>query len=144
MQRILVGLDNSPKSAAVLRAALHVAHAEGAKIIVLHALPITTELPAEARELSPDEAQAFLEARERAAIEAYLVGVPRGVLEAVYVRPGTAWHSLCNAAEEEKADLIVVGAHGHRLTRLDRVLGTTAAKVVDHAACSVLVVRETA
>jgi nucleotide-binding universal stress UspA family protein len=35
--------------------------------------------------------------------------------------------------------LIVIGSHGYG--GLDRVLGTTAARVVNHALCSVLVVR---
>jgi nucleotide-binding universal stress UspA family protein len=37
------------------------------------------------------------------------------------------------------ADLIVIGSHGYG--GLDRVLGTTAARVVNHADRSVLVVR---
>jgi universal stress protein F len=35
---------------------------------------------------------------------------------------------------------VVIGSHGYG--GLDRVLGTTAAKIVNHASCSVLVVRE--
>jgi nucleotide-binding universal stress UspA family protein len=42
-------------------------------------------------------------------------------------------------ATEEDVDLIVIGSHGYH--DADRVLGTTAAKVVNHADHSVLVVR---
>ena len=38
------------------------------------------------------------------------------------------------------ADCIVIGSHGY--SGFDRILGTNAAKVVNHAECSVLVVRE--
>jgi nucleotide-binding universal stress UspA family protein len=46
---------------------------------------------------------------------------------------------ICRTARELDVDLIVIGPHGYR--GLDRVLGTTAAKVVNHAARNVLVVR---
>ena len=42
-------------------------------------------------------------------------------------------------AKDAKADLLVVGSHSHQL--LDRLLGTTAAKIIDHSPCSTLVVR---
>ena len=39
----------------------------------------------------------------------------------------------------DTADLVVIGSHGYG--GLDRLLGTTAAKVANRAPCSVLVVR---
>ena len=42
-------------------------------------------------------------------------------------------------AEKQHADLIVIGAQGYGI--LDRIMGTTAAKVVNHADRPVLVVR---
>lgn len=53
---------------------------------------------------------------------------------------GTPWRELVTAANEEQVDLIVVGTHGrsglHHL-----LLGSVAERVVQHAACSVLVAR---
>ncbi len=43
----------------------------------------------------------------------------------------TPWQGLCTIAEGCEADLIVIGSHGYG--GLDRVLGTTAARVVNHA-----------
>jgi universal stress protein F len=48
--------------------------------------------------------------------------------------------SIERAAAENDVDMIVIGSHGYH--GLDRVLGTTAAKVVNHADRSVLVVRD--
>ena len=45
-------------------------------------------------------------------------------------------------APARAADLIVIGAHGYG--RLDRLLGTTASKVVNHADRDILVVRSSA
>ena len=52
---------------------------------------------------------------------------------------GEGADAICSAAREHDVDLIVIGSHGYGI--LDRLLGTTAAKVVNHADRSVLVVR---
>ena len=57
------------------------------------------------------------------------------------VREGKAWAEICAAAKEEQADMIVIGSHGR--SGLSHVLiGSVAEKVVRHASCPVLVVRE--
>jgi nucleotide-binding universal stress UspA family protein len=53
---------------------------------------------------------------------------------------GAPWEAVCNAARTTAVDVIVIGSHGY--SGLDRLLGTTAARIVNHAPCSVLVVRE--
>jgi nucleotide-binding universal stress UspA family protein len=59
------------------------------------------------------------------------------------VREGDAAAEILAAAKEADADLIVIGTHGR--TGLERLLlGSVARNVLHHAACSVLVVRETA
>jgi nucleotide-binding universal stress UspA family protein len=56
-------------------------------------------------------------------------------------REGDAATELLAAARESQADLIVIGTHGRTgLARL--VLGSVARNVLQHASCSVLVVRE--
>ncbi len=57
------------------------------------------------------------------------------------VRDGDAAAEVVAAATQARADLIVIGTRGHTgLTRM--ILGSVARKVLTHAACSVLVVRE--
>jgi nucleotide-binding universal stress UspA family protein len=51
----------------------------------------------------------------------------------------TPWDGICRAARDEGVDLIALGSHGYG--GLDRILGTTATKVVNHADRNVLVVR---
>jgi len=58
-----------------------------------------------------------------------------------HVRTGRAYHQICDVADGIGAQLIVIATHGHTgLRRL--VLGSTAERVVQHAPCPVLVVRE--
>lgn len=57
----------------------------------------------------------------------------------VEVRTGTPRTAILAAASEHEADLIIVGSHTPGLE--DYLLGSTAARVVRHAKCSVLVLR---
>ena len=55
------------------------------------------------------------------------------------VRSGKPGPSILSSAEECSADLIIIGSHKPGLQ--DYFLGSTAARVVRHAQCSVLVMR---
>ena len=58
------------------------------------------------------------------------------------VKFGKPFQEICEAVREKNADLIVIGTHGH--TGLKHIqLGSVAERVVRHAQCPVLVVRET-
>jgi nucleotide-binding universal stress UspA family protein len=77
------------------------------------------------------QSQTYLDERAR--------GVPGELLEAVRVALGAPWEAVCTAARDEHVDLVVIGSHGYG--GVDRLLGTTAAKIVNHADRPVLVVR---
>ncbi len=57
----------------------------------------------------------------------------------VEVRVGPPYQTILDVAEEKSADLIIVASHQPKHQKY--FLGSTAAKVVRHATCSVLVVR---
>ena len=107
---------------------------EGARIILLHVIEevpnwITVELPKNVLENSMHSTKQELEAIAGAA----------SVDIDVEIRSGHPYKSILDKAEEENADLIIVASHKPGLQ--DYLLGSTAAKVVRHATCSVLVVR---
>jgi universal stress protein A len=54
---------------------------------------------------------------------------------------GDAVWEICQAAEREHADLVIMGSHG-RTGLAHVVLGSVAERVVRHAACPVLVARK--
>lgn len=66
--------------------------------------------------------------------------VPRTLPSRCIVAEGKIYQEILHAAETIKADLIVMGSHRPELK--DFLLGPNAAKVVRHATCSVMVVRE--
>ncbi len=79
------------------------------------------------------------ESRERAQEALKEIAREAGVEASVEVRSGQAYRAILDAAEERNADLIVVASHRPGLQ--DFLLGSTAARVVRHATCTVFVLR---
>jgi nucleotide-binding universal stress UspA family protein len=138
---LVVGLDTSPKAPMVLAQAIDLATDLRARLVAVRAVGLPPELPVEALGIAPDELPATLLGLAKRALDDLLRGVPEGLVASVETALGPAWHVICRVATERHADLVVIGAHGHAVL-LDRVLGTTASRVVAHAPCSVLVCRE--
>jgi len=65
--------------------------------------------------------------------------LPPAIVDRTQVEIGVPWRAVCDTAAADQCDLIVVGSHGYG--GIDRLVGTTAAKIVNHAHCSVLVAR---
>lgn len=140
MKQILVALDASPRAAHVLAEAVELARRTQAKLRLLRCVGLPPELPASLWALPTAEVtETFLAAAKRD-MEDAAATVPPELLEGAYAQVGAAWDGICSTAREHDVDLIVIGAHGYGL--IDRLLGTTASKVVNHADRSVLVVRE--
>lgn len=140
MQRILVALDTSPRAPQVLAAAAKLAETSNAKLVLLRAVGIPPDVPRELLlNVSDASLEEFLITNARRQLHELARAVPPERIEHVEAVFGTAWDAICSTARDRSADLIVIGSHGYG--RLDRVLGTTAAKVVNHADRNVLVVR---
>jgi nucleotide-binding universal stress UspA family protein len=139
VKRLLVALDGSPRQTLVLRVARDLARATSSQLTLFRAVGLPVELPAEVLGLSPDDVQRRLGDLARDELVSLARDLPREISTDVKVEVGTPWRAICEAAKACEADLVVIGSHGHGA--IERLLGTTAAKVVDHADRSVLVVR---
>jgi nucleotide-binding universal stress UspA family protein len=140
MKRLLVALDGSSRAPGVLKAAVAQAQAAGAELVLFRAIGIPGDLPFAAMAMSPADVLSVLEQRAKTELADVVRDlVPPGMVSETRIETGTAWQSICRAAQATNADLIVIGSHGYGA--LDRMLGTTAARVVNHADRSVLVVR---
>jgi len=135
--KMLVGLDHSPRSPSVLRTSTPVARKLGGLIDQFRAVGIPAHVPEEAYHLTPDELTQWVQKRAEKELEEMGEGID--VVDSVIVKLGTPWQGICAVARELAVGMVVIGSHGYE--GIDRVLGTTAAKVVDHAPCAVLVVR---
>ena len=140
MKRLLVALDGSPRAPDVLNAAVAQAQATGAELVLLRAVGIPGDLPFTAMAMSPADVLSILEQRANAELNELASRlIPNGLVWRAKIETGAPWVAICQTAQAIDANLIVIGAHGYGA--LDRLLGTTAARVVNHADRSVLVVR---
>ena len=138
--KILVGLDGSPREPVVLRQAVELADRCGGRLYLCRAMQVPLSVPAIAWSLQGDEFETFLLEHGHAALQRIEGGLPEGLVAHRYCELAQPADLICRLAADIAADLVVIGSHGY--DRIDRVLGTTAAKVVNRAPCSVLVVRE--
>ena len=134
---ILAAVDGSPRTAAVVEAALAVGDRFEGSVHLFRALAVPPDFPAAARN-APDDVPGLMEGEVREALRKLAARSPRLVVEPPDLDTPQAWRAILAAAERIDADLIVVGSHGYQ--GWDRVLGTNAARVADHADRSVLVV----
>lgn len=139
MKRILVALDSSPRAPQVLAAALRLAELENASLVVFRAIGIPPDVPREILNLTDVKLEDVLVRTAHADLERLISAIPRDRIERISTAFATPWDGICTAAREQDVDLIVIGSHGYG--GLDRVLGTNAGKVVNHADRNVLVVR---
>jgi len=106
---------------------------EGARITLIHVMEhipgyAVSYLPADYRSASRDAIKTEL--------EGMVAGVDGGI---GVVIEGHSGRSILDYADENKADCIVIASH--RPGMQDYFLGSTAARVVRHASCSVHVIR---
>lgn len=140
MKRVLVALDLSDSSPFVLARAAEIASALGAKVRLLSAVQLPPIVPASPAGplIVPVDAAAIVRSAKAALIERE-GELPPALRDGVEVELGDVCSAVCSAARSYEADLVVIGAHRHGL--LARVLGTTAARIVNHIDRPVVVVR---
>ncbi len=137
-KNILIPIDiSTPERIFLSNKMIDVARAlanEGANYILLNvveAIPtyVAAELPNDIMEKSHANAKAVLQS----------VANNAGLQAQIEIGSGRPHSVILQAAQEAPADLIVVASHHPELK--DYLLGSTAARVVRHAQCSVHVVR---
>ena len=143
---IVVGTDGSETANEAVRQAVELAGSVGAKVELVSAYePVPEQRLREERRQAPEDLQWAINPREdvdttlEAAAE---VANKAGVTVSVYARQGDPADAILDVAEEQEADLIVVGNKG--MTGAKRfLLGSVPNKVSHHAPCSVLIIRTT-
>lgn len=142
-RRVLVPLDFSERARKALRHGRGLAKQFGAKLILLHVVePMVYPSDLGYTPVLSDELTAQVQQESTARLdEAVKAEQARGIECEGVLRSGRPYLEITAAAEELDADLIVLTTHGY--TGLKHVvLGSTAERVVRHAPCPVLVVRE--
>ncbi len=137
--KILVGLDGSERQPAVLHQAVELADRCGGALILCRAVQIPSSIPAIAWSLQGDEFEDFLVEHARGQLKRVVDTLPEGLVVEVVAELGQPADIVLRVCKERNCDLVVIGSHGY--SGLDRVLGTTAGKVVNRCDRTVMVVR---
>jgi nucleotide-binding universal stress UspA family protein len=143
IENIVVGSDGSDTAAVAVRNAAELAKSLGARLHVVSAYRPLSGVQVSGAEAVPERGGAVVSPTIN--VDAVLDGVAGaaraiGVEPDCYARRGDPAEAILDVAEEQGADLIVVGnkgMHGNRRF----LLGSVPDKVSHHAPCSVLIVR---
>jgi nucleotide-binding universal stress UspA family protein len=140
IERILCPIDFSPSSMRALEYAASLAQACLARLTVLHVVDIPSDVfEAPSSALATYRAFCIEKARAQAK-EAIRVSVSPGTSAAELVVSGRSHREVLRVANEEHANLIVMGVHGRGA--LDMLFfGSTTNHVVREATCPVLTLR---
>jgi universal stress protein A len=143
IKTILVPCDFSAHAEYAFRWALELAERRRAKVVLFHVVPVLTGVSYQEEMLVL--ASPALQAEHIAEAEKHLheLVVKHEVSTVTVVVRATMDHpvwGICQAAEREHADLIVMGSHG-RTGIAHVLLGSVAERVVRHSPCPVLVTR---
>jgi nucleotide-binding universal stress UspA family protein len=143
---IVVGTDGSETARDAVRQAVELARSLGAKVELVSAYePVSNTRLREERRDAPEDLQWAINPREDVDAtleEAAAIAAAADVQAKTHPRQGDAADAILDVAEEEGADLIVVGNKG--MTGAKRfLLGSVPNRVSHHAPCSVLIIRTT-
>ena len=143
LKKILVPTDFSECSTKALDYAVAIAEQSGAELILLHVVePVYypaygQDIPTALAEFPQDLMKVSQEGLEKLSREKIAGRVPARLV----VETGSSYNTIVESAKSLGVDLIIIATHGY--TGLKHVLlGSTAERVVRHAPCPVLAVRE--
>jgi nucleotide-binding universal stress UspA family protein len=140
VRSLLAAIDESERGKLVFATAAAMAGDLDAQLFVLRVLTMPLDVPPAAHTLL-DGVVGKMAENARSELSQLMTGAPPQVrLGPPLIVEGEPWRRILEVSREFDVDLIVVGSH--RYHGLDRVLGTVAAKVVNHADRNVLVVHE--
>lgn len=137
-KKILAAIDFSEHSDAVVQSALMQAECSGAALIVLHVVDYTRPIDDDYI-IPPDDKmeENLLNSASKRLDETLARLGAKGVRPLVTL--GRPKREILRVAQQEAADLIVIGAHGHH--GIGDLLGSTTDRVLHRASCHVLTIR---
>jgi nucleotide-binding universal stress UspA family protein len=141
MKTLLVSVDFSPSTRAVIETAVELAKTSESEVVLHHSLlppVVSTEYGVGLEMMQETIAVAERTARHQLEhIEDELTA--RGLRSRTLLTQGPAAAQILRLATKEKANLILLGSHGHTAL-YDLILGSTTHAVLRKAECPVMVV----
>jgi len=141
-RRIVAAVDFSDVSMEGVRQAAALALETDAHLTVLHVIEVPEHLALWIERVDGiSHVRAWVDAAQAYLREAVDPDTRHYAHVEQRVETGRAYREILRVAEEQRADVIVLGAHGHGLVE-QMFVGSTAQHVVRRAGCPVLIVRQ--
>jgi nucleotide-binding universal stress UspA family protein len=138
MRRVLVALDESSRAPGVFHRALELSQASGAELLLFRAVDVIQEFPAAGAGGPADTLTAELVRAAHEELLKYAATAAEHPSRVLVEVDAAADHAVLAASEAHDVDLIVIGNHGYH--GVDRILGTTAGRIIHRAKRDVLIV----
>ncbi|MDH3202531.1 MAG: universal stress protein [Myxococcales bacterium] len=139
-KHILVGVDFSEQSRRTVEAVCEYAKANQSKITLIYVTDPRAFVPPQAVLLP--EPTAPTEETHKAELDELRDELLAGLdARTIVVKDHAPARAICNYAKDNDVDLIAIGSHGYGRVEL-WLIGSVAERVVRHAHCSVVVVRQ--
>ena len=134
--KILLATDFSPSSDTATEMAVRLARESGGTLIVLHVQELPVSFGGGEAYFGPQETE-----EELRQLMADAIPASAGIHVEYRILVGDAARDIVRIAEEENADMIVIGSHGRKgISRM--LMGSVAEAVVRRAHCPVLTVKQ--
>ena len=142
LRTVVCGVDFSQESIYAVRAAFELSDRVGARVVLIHSVEwLPEEQPADDLEFSASDFRARLVHDAQQRLDALVVEEsPLARAVRVKTATGRAYREILRVANEEQADLIVVGHRGRSGAAVP-LLGSTVDAIVRGASCPVLTIR---
>jgi nucleotide-binding universal stress UspA family protein len=138
---IVVGTDGSEPADRALDEAISIALRDGASLHIVSAFPDPAIIRERITSSAKTESVHLAEVADSVLTRAARHAEERGVKAETYARESDPAQAILDVADEQGADLIVVGSRG--LSGIQRfLLGSVSQKVSAHARCNVMIVRD--
>ena len=135
IKKIIAAIDTHDWSIEVIKEAMRQAQQEQATLSLVHVLEVPAVLYGDwPSNFSVEEYEGLTKSSLEELIDK--AGAKKDQLR---ILQGHRVHSFCDYANSESADLIVVGTHTKK--GFEKLLGSTANGIINHAKCNVLAVR---
>ncbi len=141
MHKLLVAVDGTEMAKLVVERAMELARATGAKLRLIRAVSLAPAPPSPPGAFVPMQGEPLVHEAE-AWLQGLQERIPEAMRDGAFVELGSPADAVCGMARRYGADMVVIGAHRYGV--LARVLGTTAARIVNRIDRPVVVVRPVA
>jgi len=132
--RVMVGVANPQSTLSLVLSAQRLCRAKDAHVELLHMVPVPDQVPL-------SDAEKYMHPGREAMVEAMLYLAPQFPISSTVRYCRNVARGIVSAVREKRVDLLILGWHGRRRSRLFH-LGSTIDPIMERSPCNVVVLKD--